>query len=153
KMAFFQGEPQTIRLVSAFSLQQGWRGQPQILEMFVIPGEDNVGVRLVVNEMPYTGPFSTAALCLGIVPDQTGMPQPHFVRVVANPNSFVLADKLAMCHFAFLTPAQGPDPMAAPVWRETWARPGWPLAVRIDMAPLEPDPSRLQPITIVAPIE
>ena len=35
KMAFFQGEPQVMRLVSTFSLQQAWRGQPQILEIFV----------------------------------------------------------------------------------------------------------------------
>ena len=45
-----------MRLVSTFSLQQAWRGQPQILELFVIPGEDGNGVRLVVNEIPYAGP-------------------------------------------------------------------------------------------------
>src|SRR5207253_1377191 len=37
KISFFQGEGQTMRLVSTFSLQQAWRGQPQILELFVIP--------------------------------------------------------------------------------------------------------------------
>jgi prepilin-type N-terminal cleavage/methylation domain-containing protein len=37
KIAFFQGEPEVMRLVSTFSLQGGWRGQPQVLEMFVIP--------------------------------------------------------------------------------------------------------------------
>src|SRR6185295_16876718 len=42
--AFFQGEPQTMRLVSTFSLQQAWRGQPQILEVFQIPGADGRGV-------------------------------------------------------------------------------------------------------------
>ena len=31
-------------------------------------------------------------------------------------------------------------------------RPTWPQAVRIEMAPMDPDPSRLQPISIVAPI-
>ena len=43
-----------MRLVSTFSLQQGWRGPAEILEMFVIPGEDGEGVRLVVNETPYS---------------------------------------------------------------------------------------------------
>jgi type II secretory pathway component PulJ len=37
---FFQGEPDTMRLVSTFSLQGAWRGQPQILEIFVIPGAE-----------------------------------------------------------------------------------------------------------------
>ena len=49
KTAFFEGQAQTIRLVSTFSLQQGWRGQPQILELFTIPGEDGRGVRLAVG--------------------------------------------------------------------------------------------------------
>src|ERR1017187_482702 len=34
RTAFFEGQTQTMRLVSSFSLQQGWRGQPQILELF-----------------------------------------------------------------------------------------------------------------------
>jgi hypothetical protein len=62
----------------------------------------------------------------------------------------VLADKLAYCHFAFLSP--GPQPQLPPLWTENWSRAGWPLAVRIDMAPLELDPSRLRPISVVAPI-
>jgi hypothetical protein len=32
------GRAATMRLVSTFSLQQAWRGQPQILEVFLIPG-------------------------------------------------------------------------------------------------------------------
>ncbi|HYW48193.1 MAG TPA: prepilin-type N-terminal cleavage/methylation domain-containing protein [Bryobacteraceae bacterium] len=151
RLAFFQGEPQTMRLVSNFSLQQAWRGVPQILEIFVIAGEDGRGVRLVVNEIPYTGPQSAGQLCLGIMPDpQTGISMPRFAEVTAGPHSFVLADKLAFCHFTYYTPL--PDPRLPVAWRETWAKPGWPLAVRIDMAPLESDASRLQPISVVAPI-
>jgi hypothetical protein len=151
RLAFFQGEAQTMRLVSGFSLQQAWRGLPQILEMFVIPGEQGRGVRLVVNEIPYTGPDSTAGLCTGVSPDpQTGQPHTHFVPVIASPNSFVLADKLAYCRFVYFTPA--PDPVRPPAWNSEFAAAGWPLAVRIEMAPLEPDPSRLQPLTVVAPV-
>ncbi len=151
KIGFFQGEAQTMRLVSTFSLQQAWRGQAQILELFVIPGEEGMGVRLVVNEIAYPGPLGAGQLCLGLFPDPlTGSSVPHFVPVVPSPNSFVLADKLAYCHFAFLS--QGSQPNSPPIWTETWSRPGWPLAVRIDMAPLAPDPSRLQPISVVAPI-
>ena len=52
RMPFFQGDPQAMRLVSTFSLQEGWRGQAQILEIFIISGE-NGGLRLMVNEIPY----------------------------------------------------------------------------------------------------
>ncbi len=150
RMAFFQGEPQTMRLVSTFSLQQAWRGRPQVLEIFVIPGESR-GVRLVVNEIPYTGPENVGTLCLGITPDpETGVPSARFAPVAPTPRSFVLADQLAYCRFRYFT--QLPDPKLPPVWRERWARPGWPLAVAIDMAPIERDASRLQPISVVAPL-
>ena len=33
-----RASPKSMRLVSTFSLQGAWRGQPQILEIFVIPG-------------------------------------------------------------------------------------------------------------------
>jgi type II secretory pathway pseudopilin PulG len=151
KTAFFEGQPQTMRLVSTFSLQQGWRGQPQILELFVIPGEDDRGVRLVVNEIPYTGPAGTAQLCTGRTRDpQTGGNFAVFAPVQAGPNSFVLADKLAYCRFSYYTIPL--DRNVPPHWTPTWNISGWPFAVRIEMAPLDPDPSRLQPITVTAPI-
>jgi hypothetical protein len=138
--AFFQGEPDTMRLVSTFSLQGAWRGQAQILEIFVIPGESG-GVRLVVNEIPYEGPLAAGRFCAG----------PHkFFAANAGPNSFVLADKLAFCRFAYLD--QPEDQNLPLVWVTRFAGPTWPRAVRIEMAPMEPDPSRLQPISIVAPI-
>jgi type II secretory pathway component PulJ len=151
KMAFFQGEPQVMRLVSAFSLQQAWRGQPQILELFVIPGENGRGVRLVVNELLYTGPASAAQLCLALVPHlETGQPVPRFAPVAAKPTSFVLADQLSYCRFSYQTLL--PDPKLPAVWSPTWTRTGWPMAIRIDMAPLDPDPARLQPISVTSPV-
>jgi general secretion pathway protein J len=151
KTAFFEGQPQTMRLVSTFSLQQGWRGLPQILELFVIPGEDSRGVRLVVNEIPYTGPDGMALLCTGHARDPlTGASLPVFAPVEAGPNSFVLADKLAYCRFSYFTIPL--DRNVAPHWTPDWNVSGWPFAVRIEMAPLEPDASRLQPIAVTAPI-
>jgi prepilin-type N-terminal cleavage/methylation domain-containing protein len=147
KAVFFQGEPQVMRLVSTFSLQQAWRGSPQILEVFVIPGEDGKGVRLVVNEIPYTGAAGAGQLCAGPGAGEAGI---HFAPVAPGPNSFVLADKLAYCRFAYLTPAV--EANVAPVWLPMWAGKSWPMGVRVDMAPLEPDPSRLQPIAFTAPI-
>ena len=141
KIAFFQGESEVMRLVSTFSLQGGWRGQPQVLEMFVIPGENGLGVRLVVNETLYTGPAGAGRFCLGAR---------RFLPVEAGPQSFVLADKLAYCRFAYLMPS--PNPNEPPAWKPLWTTQTWPLAVRVEMAPLEADASRIQPITVTAPI-
>ena len=146
---FFQAAPQAMRLVSTFSLQQAWRGRPQILELFVIPGDDGQGVRLVVNEVPYSGPLAAGRMCTGMEPDPaTRISIPHFLPVMAGPNSFVLADKLAFCRFAYLwQPLKPDDPM---VWSTVALNSGWPLAVRVEMAPLRADPSVLQPLTVTA---
>jgi prepilin-type N-terminal cleavage/methylation domain-containing protein len=146
-MRFFQGEPDTVRLVSTYSLQDASRGMPKILEFHVVPGEANRGVRLIVNEHPYTGPMSAGAFCLGYsMPDPTSpIRVPLFRPVETGPQSFVLADKLAYCRFAFLWPRVPP---AAPVWVDHWVQYQWPMAVRFEMAPLDPDPSKLQPTTV-----
>ncbi len=146
KFAFFGGTPNSLRLVSGFSLQGGWRGQPQILEMFVIPGDQGRGVRLVVNELPYTGPVSAGRFCVGIEEGAI----PIFAPPQAGPASFVLADQLAGCRFSYLVSARNPD--EPDTWQPVWDRRGWPKAVRVEMAPLEPNPARLQPTTLTAPI-
>jgi hypothetical protein len=139
--AFFQGEPETMRLVSTFSLQGAWRGQPEILEILVIPGAEGRGVRLVVNELPYQGPLAAGRFCAG----------PHkFFAASAGEKSFVLADKLALCRFTYLE--QPPEVNSPLHWVPRFAGDDWPRAVRIEMAPLEPDAARLQPISVVAPI-
>jgi prepilin-type N-terminal cleavage/methylation domain-containing protein len=149
---FFQGDAQSMRLVSAYSLQQGWRGQAQILEMAVIAGEKGEGVRLIVNELPYAGPANAGRLCKGFVPDPNlGIMIPQFAAVEVSPASFVLADKLQFCRFSFLT-ADPRQSLAPPVWKPSWSMTGWPRGVRIEMAPLHADSSTLQPITVTAPI-
>ncbi|MBZ5726973.1 MAG: hypothetical protein LAP87_18500 [Acidobacteriia bacterium] len=155
KYAIFQGEAAAMRLVSTFSLQEASRGQPQILELFVIPGEEGRGVRLVVNEIPYTGPASAGQLCTVRTPDPaTGTLLPVFLPMTPGPRSFVLADQLAYCRFSYLTPGGPPNQpdRPPPAWRAHWTSAGWPWGVRIEMAPLVPDPARVQPITAVAPI-
>lgn len=150
KFVFFQGQPRTMRFVSLFSLQQGWRGQPQILEFTVIPGDNGRGVRLVVNELPYTGQENAGRLCLGFAPDSEGTVITKFPPVETGPNSFVLADQLEYCRFAYLWPAE--QPSGPSEWKPAWKLPRWPLGIRIEMAPLEPDPSKVQPITVTVPI-
>jgi hypothetical protein len=151
RAVLFQGEPSVMWMASTFSLQQGWRGQPQILELFVIPGEEGLGVRLVVNEIPYTEARGAGQYCVNAIPAPNGMGRlAQFAPLGAGPGSFVLADKLAYCRFAYYTP--GRQISQPPTWETTWAGTGWPLALRIEMAPLSPDPSKLQPITVTAPL-
>ena len=137
---FFEGQPDRMRLISTFSLQQAWRGQPQILELFVIPGE-NGGVRLVVNEIPYVHPQQAGKLCVS---------PGKYLPVSAGPTSFVLADKLAFCRFSYQW--QKDDMLTYPEWAPIFLGRTWPVAVRIQMAPMEPDYSKLQPITVTAPL-
>ena len=147
-----QADAQTMRLVSTFSLQQGWRGEPEILELFVLPGEEGHGVRLVVNEIPFA-PYTAGQSCLAPASDPVfHVMTPQFAPPVASPRSFVLADRLAYCRFSYLgIGPDGPQP-PAPIWRPHATGLGWPMAIRVEMAPLEADPSQLQPITVVAPL-
>jgi hypothetical protein len=145
-----QAEPQSMRMVSGYSLQEGWRGHPQILEFLVIPGKDGVGVRLVVNEIPYA-PSAAGMFCVGVAPNpDLGVTVPVFAPVEVGPKSFILADRLAFCRFSYNTGSgRDNDPIA---WRPSATGRGWPHGIRVEMAPIEPDPSRLQPITVTAPL-
>jgi prepilin-type N-terminal cleavage/methylation domain-containing protein len=149
RAVLFQGTPESMWMVSTFSLRDGWRGQPQILQMFVTPGKE--GMMLVVNEYPYTGAFGAAQYCTGtfMVPN-TITRLALMASVPAGPKTFVLADDLASVRFSYYTPATAMfDP---PSWQPSWASKGWPMAVRIEMVPTKPDPSRLEPITVTAPL-
>lgn len=148
---FFQGDPQSMRFVSSYSLQQASRGMPMILEYQVAPGENGVGVRLLVNEHLYTGPLATGAFCAGLAPDITGMLMPVFVPVETGPGSFVLADKLAYCRFSYrLLTQQGSTVLEA--WFPHWSKKFLPSAIRVDMAPLEPDGARVQLLPLTIPV-
>lgn len=136
---FFQGETEKMRLVSTFSLQGASRGATQILEIFVAPGDNGQGVRLLVNEIPYTGPQAAGQLCTA--PGQ-------FLPVSSSERSFVLADKLAFCRFTFQRVPLEVVPER--LWVPRFLANTWPRAVRIEMAPLVPDSSRLQPIGVTA---
>lgn len=147
---FFQGDPQAMRFVSAYSLQQASRGMPVILEYQVIPGENDEGVRLIVNERLYAGPASAGATCAGLAPDETGQIGPHFLPIEVGPASFVLADKLAYCRFTYRQLA--PPPAMAATWFPHWTSKFLPNAIRVEMAPLHPDASRVQMMTMTVPV-
>jgi general secretion pathway protein J len=136
KIPFFLGQPQSMRFVSSYSLDEASRGHPRVLEFQVIPGERGEGVRLIVNEHLYAGPASVGPLCPGAS---------AFQSTEVGPQSFVLADRLASCRFIYQTDRPGPIE-----WRGLWDVPKWPRAVKVEMVPLDDAGARLRPLTVTA---
>jgi prepilin-type N-terminal cleavage/methylation domain-containing protein len=154
RIAFFEGQPGSMRFVSSYSLHEASRGPAKILEFQVIPGENGAGVRLVINEWLYTGPLGAGQFCTGVARDPlTNLQVGQFLPIQVGPSSFVLADKLAYCRFTF----RNPPPQGAPPTETKWIA-SWtyidhlPDAIRIEMAPLNPDSGRLQPVTLTQPV-
>jgi hypothetical protein len=147
---FFQAEQQSMRFVTSYSLEDGWRGRAQVVALQVIPGERNEGVRLILNEIPYTGPIQTALFITGFNKDPvTGYEGPRFAPVAAGAGSFVLADRLAFCRISYLELRSEPPWRA---WRPDWTNPVLlPLGVRIEMAPLDNTPAEVHVTTMTAP--
>lgn len=148
KVIFFQGESQSMRFVSAYSLRDASRGVPHILEFQVIPGAES-GVRLIVNELPYTGPASAGATVTGQIPGGEFGTMTSFRPIEAGPGSFVLADKLATCHFVFQESRPAPEYQR---WHDSWSKPEWPIAIRVEMTPLNPESGILKMMTVTAPV-
>jgi hypothetical protein len=148
-MVFFGGDPRAMRFVSSYSLEEAGRGYPRILEYAVIPGAE-AGVRLIVNEHLYTGPPSLAFFCIGRANDpSSGAPGLQFRPVQPMPRSFILADRLARCTLAY----QGRNQRSGQrEWRATYSGPEPPLAIRIEMTPLDVDLSRLRMSSFTVPL-
>jgi hypothetical protein len=136
---FFEGEPQTLRFASSYSLEEAARGYPRILEYQVIPGRQGRGVRLIVNESLYSGPFAAGANCLGIQP-AAGGGLGRYRPVEVGASSFVLADNLEHCTFFYKEELKDP-PFER--WLPVWRSARLPAAIRIDLAPLPEAAGRL----------
>ena len=147
KVPFFEGTPQSMRLVSSYSLNEASRGAPKVLEFLVVAGDQGQGVRLIVDELPYRGGGSTGSRIAGFEADVAGIAHPVFYPISVGAGSFVLADHLASCHFVYLAQEQNPPRHE---WRDVWIQRDWPLAVRVEMVPLQADVALLHPITVTA---
>jgi type II secretory pathway component PulJ len=129
-----RGLPTGMAFVSSFSLSEGGRGRPRMVQLFAAESP-NGGLRLLMNELPYWGRQSLALGCgtLGSV----------------SPNSFILADRLASCVFQY----KRRDPaLHVESWLSTWQIPEWPLGVRIVMTPLDTKSTQVQPGTVYVPV-
>jgi hypothetical protein len=147
---FFETQAQAMRFVTTYSIEEAWRGRPQIAALQVIPAEKGQGVRLIVNEFPWTGPAQAGHQIAAIEQDPMIGMLVRYAPIEPGPRSFVLADRLAYCRFAWLEALQ-----KAPFqrWRPDWTNPQrLPLAVRIEMAPLSPTPTSLEMGDLTVPL-
>ena len=139
---FFLGTETSSRFVSSYSIAEGARGVPQIVE-YQAQISSNGRVRLAVAEHIYTGPASTAAFCrdLQALPVQMG------------PAALVLVDGLASCRFTYHLPYDNYVYKEKP-WIAAWSipLPALPAAIRIQMQPAERSATALPLFEITAPI-
>lgn len=142
---FFQGEPGIMRFVSAYSMQDSWRGMPTITELVAMPS-DLGGVRLLMNQYPYHGPAGAGFFCMPPMPGpEGGPPLPAYRQPAIGPGTFVLADRLEGVRFSYEMALPGAPPIWLPAWRRMDL---WPSAVRIEMVALERDETRVQPMPL-----
>ncbi len=138
--SFFAGDGQQMRMISAYSMEEGARGYPQIL-LYNIAADPSGGFELIMREHAYTGPLSTSAYCGGAetVPDPTAPPP------------LVLASHLAFCRFTYhdvLDPRSYVDNGWVPGWSQSTP----PSAIRVEMAPLPDAGARLPSVSVTVPI-
>ena len=108
-------------------------------------------MRLIVNETPYTGreqAGQTYHSALNRI--RRGRPVVVISACGASgPQSFVLADRLAYCRFSYLQPLV--DSAVSGLATRLGQPAVLPLAIRIEMAPLDPTPSDLHVTTVTVP--
>jgi hypothetical protein len=151
-----------LRLVSSYSIAEGSRGYPQIVEYRVIP-EERGTVRLVATERPYTGPQSTMPYC-GNEPappvSAFGMGAQSAVEFSGTPSaaavlsggSYVLAEHLAYCRFSYHEP-YNPNRFIETPWLPLWDKPLLPAGVRIEMRAAAPNTGGLSVLGVTVPIQ
>jgi hypothetical protein len=134
----FRGTSTALQLVSTYSMAEGARGFPRIVEYQVAPDVGGT-VKLVVYESIYAGPGSMGRFCSdGVV-------------LQGSAQSMIAASRLAYCRISYfqMNPA---TEFRGGSWVDAWSDPGLPGSVRIEMAPAAPDPNRLPVVTVTAPL-
>jgi prepilin-type N-terminal cleavage/methylation domain-containing protein len=152
--SFLSGSEDRLRLVSSYSIAEGSRGYPQIVEYRVI-AEQGGSVRLVATERPYTGPQSTTPYC-GNVPSTPASPYEFGEQSVAlggvqSGGSYVLAEHLAYCRFSYHEPYDQNRFIETP-WLPLWDKPLLPAGVRIEMRAAVPNAGGLSVLGVTVPI-
>ena len=152
--SFLSGSEDTLRLVSSYSIGEGARGYPQIVEYRVI-AEPRGSVRLVATERPYTGPQSTTPDCGNPPPTPASAYEfgAQSATQVAQPGgSYVLAEHLVYCRFSYHEPYDQNRFIESP-WLPLWDKPVLPAGVRIEMRRVVPDAGGLSVLGVTVPMQ
>lgn len=140
---YFFGTSDSLRLISSYSIAEGFRGYPQILE-FETRRTSSGGLQLVVIEVPYTGPASTASLC-------GSSSSFGFSGGVAEP--FVLADDLVACTFSYRGSSNPLAPQRENNWATEWRNSNTlPLTIKVEMKPRNAPGGGLPAVDVTVPI-
>ena len=119
----------------------------------MIPRDDGPGVRLVVNEMPYTGRWRRADSAQDWRRTRRRPRRSAFPPVRRARNRSCWRTSWLTAGSAICASRQSRRIRPPPVWRAHGHGLGWPLAVRVEMAPLEPDPGHgCSPSRVTAPM-
>ncbi len=148
---FFQGEPQSMRFVTSHSITAGARGGLRITELQVVDAPDR-GRRILLNQLPYLGPFSAGGFVTGWVPiSEPPGRQLVFEPIRALPDvSLIIADRLADCSFQYLERPRGRD--LPSIWVSTWNDlDRLPGAITINLTPASRE-ARLLPVSITTAV-
>jgi len=150
--SFLSGSVDTLRLVSSYSIAEGSRGYPQIVEYRVLP-EQRGSFRLVATERPYTGPQSTIPYCGGAAPPPVSSYELGARSAgPASGESYVLAEHLAYCRFSYHEPYDQ-NRFLETSWLPLWDKPLLPAGIHIEMRPLVPDAGGLSVLGVTVPIQ
>ncbi len=133
-VSFLNGNATLLRLVSSYSIAEGARGYPQVVEYSVLPSDGGT-LRLVVREAAYSGPQSTTAACDGL----------------PGAEAYVLADHLASCRFLYHEPYDL-NAYVETEWLPAWDRPFLPAAIRVDMKPAAAAAGGLPKLGVTVPL-
>ena len=134
----FRGTSSLLQMVSTYSIAEGARGYPHIVEYQVAPDEGGT-VKLIVYERLYTGPGSTSGFC------------GDSIALSGSPQVLVAASRLAYCRILYHQ--INPDTQfLGGAWVGAWSEPDLPGAVRIEMLPAAPDATRLPVVAVTAPL-
>jgi prepilin-type N-terminal cleavage/methylation domain-containing protein len=146
--ALFAGEMNMMRFVTRYSLEGGMRGTPQIVELWVAPGERGQGVRLLMNEIPWRGAIGASPFC-GLPPVPGPLPPMILQTPQPLPSTFVLADKIGATVFSYQERSLLDSP--AKPWLPRWGRDdAWPWAVRVEILPGPASSASAQPVGVTA---
>jgi prepilin-type N-terminal cleavage/methylation domain-containing protein len=145
RVPFREFAPRRMRFVTDYSLSEAWRGRARVVVMQVIPGADGEGVRLIANEIPWTGPAQTGQMIRIISPEG-----PVFAPFEPNGESFILADRLERCQFSYQV--ERPDGQPGFIWMPEYHKELQPRGIRIEMSPLDANPAEMPAAGITVPM-